>query len=63
LLDLFVPLNDNITDEERRKIAKKTRDKCLFYLHGLLVMMITNAFPEKKLQLAKLYLYRKLYYC
>jgi hypothetical protein len=23
LLDLFVPLNDNITDEERRKIAKK----------------------------------------
>lgn len=53
LLNLIVPLNEDVVNEERRKVAKK---------QGLIpflstwsfsdVMMATNAFPEKKLQLA-----------
>lgn len=53
LLDLIVPLNENITDEERRKIAKKQGlIKSLSTWSFSDVMMVTNAFPEKKLQLA-----------
>ena len=53
LLDLIVPLNEDVVTEERRKIAKK--QGLLNYLSTWSfsdIMMATNAFPEKKLQLA-----------
>jgi len=53
LLDLFIPLNDNIAVEKRRELAKK--QGLLKYLSTWTfhdVMMATNSFPERKLQLA-----------
>jgi hypothetical protein len=53
LLHMMVPLNEDVVTEERRKIAKK--QGTLKYLSTWSfsdVMMATNAFPEKKLQLA-----------
>jgi hypothetical protein len=53
LLNMIVPLNEDIVTEERRKIAMK--QGLLKYLSTWSftdVMMSTNAFPEKKLQLA-----------
>ena len=53
LLDLIVPLNDDITKEKMRELAKK--QGYIKYLSTWTfndVMMITNAWPEKKLQLA-----------
>jgi hypothetical protein len=52
LLDLIVPLNEDVVTEERRKIAKK--QGLVNYLSTWSftdVMMSTNALPEKKLQL------------
>jgi len=53
LLHMMVPLNEDVVTEERRKIAKK--QGLLNYLSTWSfsdVMMATNAFPEKKMQLA-----------
>jgi len=53
LLDLIVPLNDSVTAEEQRKIAKK--QGLSNYLGSWTfsdVMMVTNAFPERRLQFA-----------
>lgn len=53
LLDMIVPLNDDITLETRRQLAKK--QGYLEYLSTWSftdVMMVTNSFPERKLQLA-----------
>jgi hypothetical protein len=52
LLDLIVPLNEDVVTEERRKVARK--QGLVNYLSTWSfsdVMMSTNAFPEKKLQL------------
>ena len=52
LMDLIVPLNDDITTEKRRQMAKK--NSYLDYLSTWTfsdVMMVTNSFPERKLQL------------
>ena len=52
LIDEFVPLNEDITKEKRRELAKKqSYIKWLGTWNFSDVMMITNAFPEKKLQL------------
>ena len=53
LLDLIVPLNEDVVIEERRKLARK--QGLVNYLSTWSftdVMMSTNAFPEKKMQLA-----------
>lgn len=53
LLHSIVPLNEDVSLEERRKVAKK--QGLVSYLSTWSfsdVMMSTNAFPEKKLQLA-----------
>jgi len=52
LMDLLVPLNEDITLEKRRQLAKK--GSYIDYLSTWTfsdVMMITNSFPERKLQL------------
>jgi hypothetical protein len=53
LIDLFVPLNENIADEKQREIALKSGkyDQWLSTWRFNDVMMSTNAFPEKKLQI------------
>lgn len=53
LLDLIVPLNEDVVTEERRRIARK--QGLIPYLSTWSfsdIMMSTNAFPEKKIQLA-----------
>ena len=53
LMNLIVPLNEDVVTEERRRIARK--QGLIKYLSTWSfsdVMMSTNAFPEKKLQLA-----------
>jgi hypothetical protein len=51
LLDLFVPLNEDIATEERRKMAKEQGlIKYLSTWSFTDVMMSTNSFPERKLQ-------------
>jgi hypothetical protein len=53
LLHMMVPLNEDVVTEERRKIAMK--QGLLKYLSTWSfsdIMMSTNAFPEKKIQLA-----------
>jgi hypothetical protein len=53
LIDLFVPLNDDITKEKRRELAKKqSYIKYLGTWSFIDTMMVSNAFPDKKLQLA-----------
>jgi hypothetical protein len=53
LLDLFMPLNEDISVEERRKIAKKIGlNKYLSTWSFTDVMMSTNSFPERRLQWA-----------
>ena len=52
LMDLLVPLNEDITLEKRRQLAKK--GSYIDYLSTWTfsdVMMVTNSFPERKLQL------------
>jgi len=52
LIHEFVPLNEDVTKEKRRELAKKqSYIKWLASWNFSDVMMITNAFPEKKLQL------------
>jgi hypothetical protein len=60
LIDLIVPLNDDISTEKRRKIAWKQgfRDYLATWTFTD-VMMITNAFPDKKLQLANALAFNK----
>jgi len=53
LLDLIVPLNEDVATEERRKLALK--DGYLKYISTWSfsdVMMLTNSFPERRLQFA-----------
>ena len=53
LLDLFVPLNEDVATDERRKMARK--EGIVKYLSTWSfsdVMMSTNSFPERKLQYA-----------
>jgi hypothetical protein len=53
LLDLIVPLNEDISTEERRKIAKKQGlGKYLSTWTFSDVMMSTNSFAERKLQMS-----------
>jgi hypothetical protein len=53
LLDLIVPLNEDVAKEKRRALAKEqSYIKWLGTWNFTDVMMITNSFPEKKLQLA-----------
>lgn len=53
LLDLIVPLNEDVTTEERRKIAKKQGlGKYLSTWTFTDVMMSTNSFAEKRLQMS-----------
>ena len=53
LLDLVVPLNDEVTEEKRRELAKKqSYVKWLSTWTFTDVMMVTNSAPEKKLQFA-----------
>jgi hypothetical protein len=53
LLDLVVPLNEDVSLEERRKLAwKKGFTNYLSTWSFTDVMMVTNAFPEKLLQFA-----------
>jgi hypothetical protein len=53
LLNLFVPLNEDIATEERRKMAKEQGlIKYLSTWSFTDVMMSTNSFPERKLQLS-----------
>ena len=53
LLDLIVPLNEDIAKEKTRDIAyKQGYMKFLSTWTFTDVMMITNSFPEKRLQLA-----------
>ena len=53
LLDLIVPLNEDVTTEERRKIAKKQGlSKYLSTWTFTDVMMSTNSFAERKLQMS-----------
>jgi hypothetical protein len=52
LMDLIIPLNEDITLEKRRQMAKK--NSYIDYLSTWTfsdVMMSTNSFPERKLQL------------
>jgi hypothetical protein len=52
LLDLIVPLNEDVTTEERRKIAmKQGLGKYLSTWTFTDVMMSTNSFAEKRLQM------------
>lgn len=52
LLDLIVPLNEDVTTEERRKIAKKQGlGKWLATWTFSDIMMSTNSFAEKRLQM------------
>ena len=52
LIDLIVPLNEDVTTEERRKIAKKQGlGKYLSTWTFTDVMMSTNSFAEKRLQM------------
>jgi hypothetical protein len=52
LLDLIVPLNEDVTTEERRKIAKKQGlGKYLSTWTFSDVMMSTNSFAERRLQM------------
>jgi len=51
LLNLFVPLNEDVATEERRKMAKEQGlIKYLSTWSFTDVMMSTNSFPERKLQ-------------
>ena len=53
LLDIFVPLNEDVATDERRKMARK--EGIVKYLSTWSfsdVMMATNSFPERKLQFA-----------
>lgn len=53
LMDLIVPLNEDVVTEERRRLARK--QGLIPYLSTWSfsdIMMSTNAFPEKKIQLA-----------
>lgn len=53
LLDTLVPINENIAQEEQRKLAKK--QGYLKYLSSwslIDIAMITNSWPERKLQFA-----------
>jgi hypothetical protein len=53
LLDLIVPLNEDVTTEERRKIAKKQGlGKYLSTWTFTDVMMSTNSFAERRLQMS-----------
>lgn len=53
LLDLVIPLNEDIVKEKMRKIAKgESYVKWLGTWNFSDVMMSTNAFPEKRMQLA-----------
>ncbi len=53
LLHTFVPLNDSVTEEESRKMAKKIGFTNYLSTWSFTdVMMSTNAFPERKLQFA-----------
>lgn len=53
LLDLIVPLNEDVTAEERRRIAKKQGlGKYLSTWTFTDVMMSTNSFAERRLQLS-----------
>ena len=53
LMDLIVPLNEDVVTEERRRLARKQGlVKYLSTWSFSDVMMSTNAFPEKKIQLA-----------
>jgi hypothetical protein len=53
LLDLIVPLNEDVTTEERRKIAKKQGlSNWLATWTFTDVMMSTNSFAERKLQMS-----------
>jgi len=53
LLDLIVPLNEDVATEERRKLAKKQGlGKWLATWTFSDVMMSTNSFAEKKLQMS-----------
>lgn len=53
LIDLIFPLNDDLTKEKRRELAMNNSFiKWLGTWNFSDVMMSTNAFPEKKLQLA-----------
>jgi hypothetical protein len=53
LLDLTMPLNEDVTTEERRKIAwKQSPLKWLSTFTFQDVMMVTSSFPEKRLQFA-----------
>ena len=52
LIHEFVPLNEDVTKEKRRELAKKqSYMKWLASWNFSDVMMLTNSFPEKKLQL------------
>jgi len=53
LLDTIVPINEDISQEEQRKLAKK--QGYLKYLSSwslIDIAMVTNSFPERKLQFA-----------
>lgn len=53
LLDLTVPLNEDVSTEERRKIAwKQSPLKWLATWRFQDVMMVTSSFPERRLQYA-----------
>ena len=53
LIDLIVPLNEDITKEKGRELAwKQSPVKWLGTWTFNDVMMVTNSFPEKKLQIA-----------
>lgn len=53
LLDLIVPLNEDVAKEKRRQLAKEeSYIKWLGTWTFTDVMMVTNSFPEKRLQLA-----------
>jgi len=53
LIDLFVPLNEDIKGEQQREIALKSGNyaQWLSTWNFTDVMMATNSFPEKKLQI------------
>lgn len=53
LLDVIVPLNEDISEQEQRKLAKKQGLGKFISAWSLQdLAMITNSFPEKKLQFA-----------
>jgi hypothetical protein len=53
LIDLFVPLNENMAQEQQREIALKSGNyaQWISTWNFTDVMMSTNAYPEKKLQI------------